>query len=379
MRPLNNKGSILIVSLMVLYILASQSVSFSLFDVSELNESRRYCRSVSAFWLAEAGINMYMHDPTLLNQGAKTIDFGGGSIHLSRDDSKPLVRLINAIGIYQGTQKAIQISYTANVPEAYKNAVSTKGDITINGAKVSVIANDKVRLSGKFMSTSHNSVFFEDKQEGVDPTLTSVADPSILPSDNDQAQLRAFIKSFGELVSSYPSDQVLYLKGQDTYTINADTPLAGKKIVYVEGNNDKDGNVVIEVNGVAADQNLTIIATGTVTFHQSGYQAPNSTLNIIAWRGYEESVSAPSMNRGIIYTHGVARFDQITENSTTSGSVIADGGLEFGEIWSTKVFNYADMTRTGVYPPGFEKLTGGSLDTNAAQKPNLWRQVAVSQ
>lgn len=375
MKRLNNKGSILVVALVVLYILASQSVSFSLLDAGEMNESRRYCNSVSAFWLAEAGINMYMQNTKLLDEGPQTINFGGGTIYLTRDDSKPMVRLINSVGTVQGTQKAIQISYTANVPEVYKNAISTKGDITVTGSKTSVLVNDKARLGGNFVAPQKTSIFFEDKQEKVDPSLTSLSDPGIQPADEPAAQFQEFAQSNRNLVATYPSDQVLYVKGEENYTINADTDLKGKRIIYVEGSDEKGGNVVIEGNNlIGANQNLTVIATGTVTFNQSGYQAPNSELNIISWGGYNETVSAPSMNRGIIYTHGIAKFDQIKENSTFSGSLIADGGIEFGEIWSAKVFNYADMTRTGIYPPGFEKLTGASLDQNASSKPTLWRE-----
>jgi hypothetical protein len=373
----NNKGSILIISLVILYVLAAQSVSFSMFNASEANGSARYCRSVSAFWLAEAGVNMYMHDPTMLdNISFKTVDFGGGSIYLTRDDSQPLVRLISALGTFQGVQKKVQISYSANIPEVYQNTISSKGDIKVSGKRAFVIINDKTRLTGDVVNKSKNKLFIEDLQTKVDPSLTSLTDPQVQLSDNINA-FQQFVQSNENLISHYPPDQVLFLKGQSTYTIDSSTSLAGKKIIFIEGD-ENSGSVVIQSNGILAqNQNLTIISTGTVTFNQSGYQAPNSQLNIIAWSGYNETVSAPSINRGIIYTHGIASFDQIMDSSTTNGSVIADGGFDFGEIWSMKVFNNADMVKGGNYPPGFEKLTGTSLNYKADSKPYLWQEIPI--
>jgi hypothetical protein len=369
MKPLNNQGSILIVSLVILYLLTSQSVSFSLFDASELNESKRYCNSAAAFWLAEAGANMYMRNPTMLDKGPQTIVLGGGTISLSRDDSKPLVRLVHSSAIYQGVKKSVQLTYSANVPEVYKNTISSKGDLKVTGMKTSVLVNDRARLTGAVVTTNTlSSIFFEDQQAGVDPSLTTLNDPAVPPIKEDgkvYEQWKAFVESNKNLVNSYPSEEVVYLTGQDTYTIDKDTPLKDKKIIFVEGF-EKGGNVVIESSEfLSANQNLTVIASGTVTFNQSGEQAANSQLNVISWGGYTETASAPSVHRGIIYTRGVAKFDQIKENSTTNGIVIADGGIEFGEIWSTKVFNYADLTRAEVFPPGFERLKGTTLEANA--------------
>jgi hypothetical protein len=377
MKRLNNKGSILVVVLVILYVLTTQSVSFSMFDTGEVNEVNRYTRSVSAFWLAEAGANIYMHDPAMLDEtGSQTIFFGGGSIDLSKDDSRPLVRLINSLGTFHGVRKKVQIAYQANVPEVYKNAISTKGDVAVSGKKTSVMINDKTRVSGKVTMNRKSDVFLEDVQEGVDQSLTSLANPQAQPAE-DSNGFKEFVQANNNLLSQYPPDQVLHLKGDDAYTIDANTALTGKKIIFIEGN-EHNGNVVIQSNGVVAEnQNLTIISTGTVTFNQSGFQAPNSQLNIIAWSGYNETVSAPSVNRGVIYTHGIAKFDQIRDTSTTNGAIIADGGVDFGEIWSTKVFNNADMTKSGSYPPGFENLQGISLSTKAALNPNLWREVSI--
>jgi hypothetical protein len=136
--------------------------------------------------------------------------------------------------------------------------------------------------------------------------------------------------------------------------------------------------VTINTSGlVGANQDLTVITTGSVTFNQNGAQAAGSQLNIIAWGGYNETVSAPSTYNGVIYTHGVADFDRITADSVTNGSVIADGGIVLGEIWSTKIFNYADQTNGGITPPpGFAGLKGATT-MNIATQPTLWKEILL--
>ncbi len=76
----------------------------------------------------------------------------------------------------------------------------------------------------------------------------------------------------------------------------------------------------------------------------------------------------------MVYTNGTATFDQIKDSSVSYGSIIAEGGINLGDIWSPKVFNYKDLTEHGYYPLGFERLRGGSLASSQA-KPTLWTEV----
>ena len=122
------------------------------------------------------------------------------------------------------------------------------------------------------------------------------------------------------------------------------------------------------------DQNLTIIATGTITHNLVGLASKDSQLNIIAWSNYFESSTLPSVHNGMIYTHGTAYFDEIHDTSTTNGSIVANDGIVVGEVWSTKTCNYADTRTKGVVPPGFEGLAGGSV-SGYSLRPNLWREI----
>lgn len=352
------------------------SVGFVLFTFSEMNSSQRYYHSSAAFWLAEAGINMFMRNPDMLDTTySQTIPYGDGSIYLIRDDSVPMIRYINSTGIVGGVRRTVRIGYTANVPQAYKNAMSSQGNVTITGQNASFIINDQASLSGQVVNHSKLGFhLFEDLKTNQDLALTSLAYPSV-DSNQDPNGLENFVQNNKSLMSTYNSNTVLYVNS-DSYTLPTDGSLSGKEIIYVDSGAGAAVNVIIPSNNVVAqNQNLTIITPGTVTFHQSGSQAPNSQLNIIAWAGYNETVSAASSHRGIIYTHGTARFDQINASSVNNGSVIADGGITFGEVWSTKIFNYADMTKSGTYPPGFERLMGASV-MNISAYPISWEDIS---
>ena len=74
------------------------------------------------------------------------------------------------------------------------------------------------------------------------------------------------------------------------------TTIEGKKIIYVEGDREGQGNAVIQFTGaLSEDQNLTVIATGTVTHNQAGLAGNSSRLHIIAWSDYFETAALPSV------------------------------------------------------------------------------------
>jgi hypothetical protein len=373
MKQINNKASILI-AMTVLYVLIALSVGFVILNTMEMSLARRHYHSTSAFWLAEAGVSMFLNDSKMLNDSfSQTISYGNGVITLTRDDSHPTHRYIISTGTVGKMQRKIQLGYVANVPEAYRNTLSTKGDITVTGKKVSLVVNDKIRASGRINNhSSYGHMFLEDAQPNQDASLTSLTYPNLDPGNPDE--FKNFVDNNRDILKNYSKDEVLHIKTDGTFTLPSDGSLSGKKIIYIEGDVN-GGNVVIDSNNVVTKgQNLTIIATGNVTFNQNGFQPPNSQLNIISWGGYNETVSAPSSYQGLIYTHGSASFDRIIASSTNSGSLVADGGIVFGEVWSTKMFNYMDMVKHESYPPGFERLGGGSI-SGVAPYPSSWKEI----
>jgi hypothetical protein len=367
----NNKGSMLLVSYIVLYMLVTLSAGLALYSFSELNAARRYYHTTAAFWMAEAGANMYIRDTTMLDEeNEQTITFGVGTIHLIKDDSKGVLRKVTSTGRYAQASRSIQLTYPINIPEVFKNAISTQGGVTVRGKKSSLVVNDKVRVSEKLNNSSDfSSILFDDIEENVDPAKTSITYPDA--NNNGRAdEFEDFVEYNQRLIENYQPSEVIHLKGPGTYTITPSSQLAGKKIVFVEG-----GNVNIQFNGaVKKGQNLTIISTGTVTFNQAGEQPPGSQLNIISWAGYKESSLLPSTHKGMIYTHGTAKFDNIYDSSTTEGGIVANGGIEIGEIWSTKTIRYANTRQNGMLPPGFEGLVAQS-EPSVELQPTSWSEI----
>ena len=371
----NNKGAVLITAYMVLFVLMTLSSSVALLNFSELRDANRHRNSTSAFWLAEAGISQFIADPAMLDgRDSKVFTETNGTIYLSKSDSNPKYRVVTSIGKVKGSRRQIEIQYPA-LSSIFERTVSTKGNIVIEGQKSSLMVNDKSRLGGVVVNTStYPLVYFEDKQEGVNESLVSITYPDV-NRNGVSDEFDDFVAFNRNLIASYPEEEVIYIKGNETYTIMLDSSLDGKKIIYIEGDQEGEGNAVIQLSStLGKGQNLTIITTGTVTHNLAGLADKDSQLNIIAWSGYFESSTLPSVHYGMIYTHGTAYFDEIHDTSVTNGSVVANEGIVIGEVWSTKTFNYADTRTRGVVPPGFEGLAGGSV-SGYAPRPNSWREI----
>ncbi len=376
-RISNNRGAALILAYIVMAALVTLSAGFALSTFNELNDARRYRDSLAAFWLAESALASFLQNTSMLDKsGAMNMTYPQGSVVLQKDDSYPTKRLVTATGNVGGTKRSLQLEFPALAPEVFNNTVSVKGDILISGKKSNLAFNDKTRISGQVAKSSQfSTVNFEDLKEKTDSHLVSM----LYPDANNNGvvdEFEDFVQVNRNLVTTYPKEEVIYVKGNDTYTVVPSSALKGKKIIFVEGSRSGKGNVIIQyMDGWQDDENLTIIATGNVTFNQLGMGQTNSQLNVIAWGGYSETAALPGTRRGMIYTHGIASFDAIDETSITYGSVVANEGLKIKEIWSYKSFYYADTRINGVVPPGFEGLIGGRLSSGYAVKPNAWREI----
>lgn len=371
----NNKGAVLIAVYMALFVLVTLSSSVALFNFTELNDARRHQDTTAAFWLAEAGINQFLADPAILNEtGSKMINEENGMIEILKDDSNRKYRLVTSTGTTGGSRRSIQIKYPA-LSTIFESTMSTQGSVFIEGRKSSLMINDKLRLGGNVINTAtYPLTFFEDVQEGVNDALVSITYPDA-DGNGTPDEFSDFIAFYRNLIASYPEDEVVYIQGNDTYTITPDESLEGKKIIYIEGRREGEGNAIIQFTGaLEKGQSLTVIATGTVTHNQAGLAQKDSQLNIIAWSDYFETAALPSIHNGMIYTHGSAYFDEMHDTSVTNGSVVANEGIIIREVWSTKTFNYADMRKRGVVPPGFEGLVGGGV-SGYTKNPSSWREI----
>lgn len=371
----NNKGAVLIAAYMALFVLVTLSSSVALLNFNELNNARRHQDTTTAFWLAEAGINQFLADTAILEESeALTFEEGSGTIKIVRDDSNKKYRLVTSTGSVGGSQRSVQIKYPS-LSTIFENTIATGGDFSIEGRKSSLIVNDKLRIGGRIANTSvYPLTLFEDVQEDVQDGLVSITYPDA-DHNGTADEFSDFVAFNRNLIQNYPEDEVIYIQGDDTYTITPDSSLEKTKIIYIEGSREGKGNAIIQFSGaLGKEQNLTVIATGTVTHNQAGNAKKNSQLNIIAWSDYFETTALPSVQNGMIYTHGTAYFDELHDTSVTNGSVVANEGIVIREIWATKTFNYADMRKNGVVPPGFEGLVGGGV-SGYTPKPSSWREI----
>jgi len=371
----NQRGAVLIVSYIVLFALITMSAGLAMFNFNEINYVRRYTRSVQAFWLAESWIHRYLHDPQVLGKEARLVrDDDPGSVVLERDDSNPQKRILTATAIVQGVKRAVRVTFPVKSADVFNNTMSAFGNILTNGQRTVVRIDDKTRTSGAVVSDSDRaSVHFEDKREGVHPALVSLTYPDA-DQNGESDEFGDFVQFYRQQLAQYPQQEVIYLQGNGTFTLTPQSKLAGKKIIYVEGEEGR-GNVIIPVSGmIQPNQKITVISTGTVTVNVTGLMPQSAQLNVISWSGYRESAAMAGSLRGTIYTHGKAVFDNIFDSTVTYGNVVANEGVQFGEIWSTKIFQYADMRRGGVVPAGFEGVLGGSTG-GYVRVPDTWKDV----
>ncbi len=374
-RLRNERGSILIFAYFLLAFLVTLSAGFALTNFGELNDSRRYLNSVKAFWLAEAALNEYLQEPEILDGfRQKTLEYPGGQVVLQKDDSQPMLRILTAKANVSGSEREITMEFPAHAPEVFNNTISARGDIDLSGSKISATFTGKTKVSGKLRkSYKFGSAIFEDLSENVDKNLVTM----FYPDANNNGvvdEFDDFVAINRNIIENYSSDEVVYLRGNDTFTVVPDAKLAGKKILYAEGTKSGKGSVVIQFTGeLNPEENLTVISTGTVSFNQLGGQT-DSQLNIIAWEGYREMATLPGEHKGITYTHGSAVIDRIHEESVSHGILVAHSGVSVKEIWANKLFQYADPRVKGLIPPGFEGMIGGKLSAGYLSEPSVWRE-----
>jgi len=371
----NNKGAVLIAVYMALFALVTLSSSVALFNFTELNDARRYRESTAAFWLAEAGINQFLANTSLLDTAEEImIQEENGVIRLKRDDSNQKFRTVTSTATVGGSTRSVRIKYPS-LSTIFENTIASGGDLLVEGRKSSLIINDKLRLGGKVVNNSaYPLTLFEDVREGVQEGLASITYPDA-NKNGISDEFSDFIAFNRNLIQAYPEDEVVYIQGDDTYTITPDSSLEGTKIIYIEGSKEGKGNAIVQFSGaLGKEQKLTVIATGTVTHNQAGSAPKDAQLNIIAWTDYFETTALPSVQNGMIYTHGKAYFDELHDTSVTNGSIVANEGVVVREIWSTKTFNYADMRQNGVVPAGFEGLVGGGV-SGYTRRPSEWMEV----
>ncbi len=376
LKKLNNKGVALITAYILLSTIAALSAGFALSSMTELDAAYRYQDSTRAFWLAEAGISQFIQDTTMLDEiDQTTLSFGNYTVQLAKDDTDATKRVVTATANVNGNQRRIQIEFPALPPDVFDNTMSSGGNINLTGAFAILNVHDKTRITGTFTRSNGSLVgWFEDKQEGVNASLTTLTYPD--SNGNGTAnEFGDFVEFNRDIIATYSDDEVVYVQNNGTVTILPNSAAyAGKKIIYVEGTTANSGDVNIIFDATwQNNQNLTVISTGKVTYLQPLQFASNSQLNTISWEGYAEPSVLFSTHSGISFTKGTAQLTEILAYSATTGSLIANQAVSANEFIAEKEFFYDDALTNEVVPPGFEGLVGQSAG-GYSTTPNVWKE-----
>ena len=368
---MNKRGVALIVSYMVvavLTILGSISVSRS---VSEGNLVRRYVESEHAFWIAEAGLSEgYFAVINALTVPTGQVSFGGGTYEIVVTDTA-IGKEIKVTGTYNSGQRIVK-GYLLLIPYVFENTISGGGDITLSGLLAQVEVYDKTRISGTYNQNFGASGWFEDKQEGVDPMYTTITIPDKNGNEVDD-EFDDFVLLGQEIVSSYPSEEVVYIETDDTVNIFPNDSLIGKRVVYVEGSTPGSGDVNIFFDATWEEgQDLTVISTGTITYVEPLQFQEDSRLSTASWDDYNEASIFRSEHESVMYAHDDANFIDILDWGSTTGNLIVNNDISLLEVLTYEKYYFSDRALNGDLPPGFQYLCGGM--GNLSNKLSRWQE-----
>ncbi len=376
MKINNNKGAALIISYLVISSLLTLSAGFALSSVSELNAARRYRDQATAFWVAEAGLNTFLQNTSLLNTtNPQTLSVGNYSVILTKNDSNAALRIVTAQSTVGGSTRKLQLEFPSTAPSVFSNSMSSGGNLILNGLLAKLEVYGKTRLTGSYQLNGFGaSATFEDKQEGVSNSLTTLTYPD--SSGNGTAdEFNDFVEFNRDIVATYNPSEVVYIQTNGTATVTPNSSLNGKKVIYVEGTSAGAGDVNIVFGSTwSDDQNMTIISTGTVNYIQPLQGLTDSKLNTISWEKYYEPSVLYSNHAGVNYSHGSADFFEVLDTSTSVGSVIGKTGINANETIAWKKFYYDSDLLTGTVPPGFEGLVGGG-SSGYSSTPSDWKEI----
>lgn len=354
---MNNRGSALILSYMIIVVLVLLGSAYVASSISESNIARRYSDSKRAFWIAEAGLAQAYHDwvgnPSY---SGSTANFGDGSYTVTKSLSSPEVTVTAAFG---SSQEVIKANFI-RIPHPFENTLSAGGDLTLTGLLARVEVYNKTRISGLYSNTRGATGWFEDKQEGTPQNQTTIPIPDY--NNNGTADEFGDFVEFGrQVAASYPSDQVVYLQTDGTVNIFPNSTLLGKKVIFVEGTSPQGGNVNIFFDATwRENEDLTVISTGNITYVEPLQFQEEARLSTVSWGDYSEASVFRSEHESVVYTHDDANFVDILDWGSTTGNVIANDDISLLEVLTYEKYYYSNRALNGDLPPGFQYLSGAS-------------------
>lgn len=330
----NKRGSVLVVSFMVILVLAALGGIMLSRSITERALTQRYTESTQAFWLAEAGVSRALEElgsnfnAAGNNIWSQTLAPGRYAVDVEQVDSTK--RKVTSHGFVPAASSRIERILEATVtkkipPDFYENAIYSGGDVDFNGNSYTVTG--KVRYADKIEYSRNN----------VNGTITG--DPDINPlAMLDFQQLRAISAGQGNIYNASRLDRVKKNKetypGSFWYNAAAGVP----NIIYIEGDLTLNGNIGT-IGGF-------FVVVGNVLTNPDATQ--------------DATINGNGMVAGAIYTRGEFKING------GAGRLNVNGGVWAGE--EALLNGNADVTYNKTYMDSIR-----SLNINVQAQVTAWK------
>ena len=377
----DQRGVALAAAIMVVGTMVTLSAGFMTSTMTEMRSAQRYRDGTKALWLASSGIEEFLKNTADFDAiSASTLEIGEYDIEITKDDSDPAQRVVQAIASVGEMRRGIQVTFPEKAPVLFDNTMTNGENFYILGLLTAIVVEGKTRIGGTYSKFGIKvSATFDDKQSGLDTPDTTMTYPD---SDGNGTpdQFSDFKSFYEQEVAQYAPGEAVWLKREGTVWILPSEQLSKTKMIFVEATNEGGGDVVVLFDASwSPDQNLTIVSTGTVVFGEPLQQASTSKLNIISWEDYyEASLLTDSRHNGVTFSHGSATFGEaISKDSVTSGLIIANKNMNVLEFGVKKTFAYVDSRDAdGHVPAGFTGLITPKPAGYCAV-PDSWKEIEL--
>ncbi|MDD2752005.1 MAG: hypothetical protein PHN59_02630 [Candidatus Omnitrophica bacterium] len=356
----------LIFAYLVIMVLTIMGSAFLARSISENNLTIRHSDSARAFWIAESGIaQAYFNWANSIAQPVGAVNFAGGTYTINTA-SLPQV---SVVATFNNTSRTVQ-AFFVGIPLAFQNTLSVGGNLTLSGLLARVEVYGKTRVSGTYSKSAFASDYFQDKQTGVSQTNTTIPIPDY-NSNGTANEFGDFVEFGRKSVQQYSADQVVYVQNTGTVNIFPNSALIGKKVIFVEGSAPGEGDVNIFFDTTwQANQDLTVISTGTITYVEPLQFQENSRLSTVSWNNYTEASIFRSQHESMVYAHDNTSFIDILEWGSTTGNIISNGNISLNEVLTYEKFYYSSRAADGDLSPGFQWLS----NNNGTRKMMNWQE-----
>ncbi len=403
----NNRGSILIYTIVIIAVLSMIGATFATIITFEYGHADWQLRWVQAYYIAEAGMtqgcstlkngvkgsgdnlgNFVMgpdgepntDDDGVLSFGPN-VDFGAGSFNVriaDNDDGdgdnfsdNDDILMFTSTGVVGNVERTINVTLTA-LPFVPNFAIISDGDFeisgnpTIAGDNGTVFTNNDLTISGS-PDISQDALAGGNVNISGHPTIggTILSDSFTIPippvdpqfyRGNADYELRSdgvvFNVSAGTL--TYPSEFNGWELHGSEWRLSGNTGYDGT--YYIEGDAKVSGSPGSEAN----PWQVTIIATGSIEISGNPNMQPKTPdLLFVAGRDIKISGNPNTSYEGVILAHEQIR---ISGNPSIEGAIIAeDAGNISSSVTENKISGNATITYNGGLLPPLSKIYTGQL------------------